>query len=325
MSSDKLLVPYNKNGISVLLPKWLRVTPRKATDFLAERKWPHTSFLIEIGSDPSVAAAHERNWKAVLPSDDHRKVRELRIANVCLPYEGKERVVEDHVKPTTFSDTYEPFFLWELCLYPTPKTFIHASVYSAGRFNDEERLWSKVIHSLRVDPNVIAAIPVNAAPATKKNLVLTTENNLFGIGTKKFEFIGTPFSDDRDEAQGFSASPKCVFIAIPVGYSVNGKVEVRFGKSVPDISKAIQAFAVPISFDEADEPYALEVAGPALPIVVPPGKYDMVVRLFECNKDDEESPDWRAVLTFLPAGTVGAKVFKLMGRAAPKEVFIRGK
>ena len=323
MSVEKLLVPYSNNGISVLLPKWLRTTAN-ATSFLAERTQPHTTFLVESSSDPKDGAAYELNWRIPF-SDDQRKTRELRRAEVHVPYEGKEWVVEYQIKTTTWSETYEPLFLWQLCLYPTSKTFIYASVSSSGSFNEEEPLWTKVIQSLRVDPDVIAAIPVNAAPAPTKKVMLTTENNMFGIGTKKFEFIGTPFSDNRDEAQGFSASPKCVFIAIPDAYSVSCNVEVKFGKSVPDISKASQAVSVPIAFDEADEPYALEVSGPALPISVPPGKYDMVVSLFECNKDEAESPDWRAVLTFLPAGTVGAKVFKLMGRPAPKEVFIRGK
>lgn len=323
------LFAYRKNGLSLLMPKFLRVKS-DAPSLFAAANANRTGLIVSVNPAPE---QRKRAEEFLNPHAAERAVSELlgipisksttletrfvRDGKIHHPYKGFEYLFEERDL-----ESNNIHFDWRVNFYPTKYTFVEANVYSFCKFEDEELLWTKVIDSICVDFTNTA---LNVVPRPSKKVIVGTENNMFVIGPKKLVMSGIPFSDKRELQQGFAATPHYVFVTLP-NNSLECEVCVEFTKSIPDLKQAAQAFSVPIAFGAKDEPYTHAVSGSVLPIAVPPGKYDMVVRLFEGKKkDDKDTPDWRAVLTFLPAGTVGAKVFKLKDQPIPKEIYIRGK
>jgi hypothetical protein len=109
-------------------------------------------------------------------------------------------------------------------------------------------------------------------------------------------------------------------------------IDVEITSTVPSLDDAVQAACMPIEVaddlglfirsgtDSApDEGYEIDI---------PPGKYDMLVRIYATEgKDDDEddddfNPHCKASLTFLPRGTIGPKCFKRKGYAPPSKLVI---
>lgn len=134
------------------------------------------------------------------------------------------------------------------------------------------------------------------------------------------------FQEDGEPEQGFSSFPEQVAFSIP-GDADECRVEAAISNRLPDFDSCAQAVAVPLNVKRPGGLYIRTVddSGKKHRLEVPAGKYDVIARFYRIEpKKTKEAcfEKWRAVLTFLPAGTVSPSCIKSAQGAPPAPVFL---
>jgi hypothetical protein len=138
----------------------------------------------------------------------------------------------------------------------------------------------------------------------------------------------TYFQEHGEPEQGFSAFPGQVAIGTPANAG-ECTVEVEIRPTIPPLGNAVQAVVVPLSVTDRQGVFLRTVDdhGKKHRFEIPVGDYDVVARFFPLKVKKCESSclsSWRAKLTFLPGGTVGAKSLKSESGTPPTEVVLHG-
>jgi hypothetical protein len=136
----------------------------------------------------------------------------------------------------------------------------------------------------------------------------------------------TYFQEDGESEQGFSAVPGQVAIGTPPNAG-ECTVEIEFKSRMPPLGKVVQAVVVPLRVSRTPVIFLRTVddSGKKNRFDVPIGNYDVLARFYPHKlKRYEDSclTSWSVRLTFLPAGTVGPKCFKVHGATIPSQLVI---
>jgi hypothetical protein len=133
------------------------------------------------------------------------------------------------------------------------------------------------------------------------------------------------FQEEGESDQGFSAFPRQVAFETPQG-ECDCRVEVGFSSKMPSVATATQAVVAPLLVDTADGLCLRTVFDRRnrFRLQVPPGEYDVMARFYPARgaKHDACIGRWRAVLTFMPAGTAKPQCIKKPFGVTPTEVVL---
>jgi hypothetical protein len=145
-------------------------------------------------------------------------------------------------------------------------------------------------------------------------------------------------ADDNFSVQHFTSFPQLVAFFLPHDV-FECDVVAELGSSVPSTDEAEVAVSVPLTVEGSNGVYlrTVEDTDEYNRLDVPPGEYDLVVRIYPSEKknvtDDDSYPvknkgvghemfidHCKVALTFLPKGTVGARVLKSYHEEMPDRI-----
>lgn len=150
MHSEKQIeyILYEHGGLSVLIPKYMRVK-YDAPRFHAIGRRGRATLVIQIDTSKNERDAWEQLLHGPFCGDELLESRIIRQGMIDSPYSGWERIVENCLRLTP----NDPSYGWGLELHPPGNRFIEVQ---AGEFTDWEtfeRRWRPVIESIRLIPD----------------------------------------------------------------------------------------------------------------------------------------------------------------------------